>query len=226
MTEKEGRRCFGRVGPFLLSRCGRIGKWRLVCKEHRTQWLLIPFVVVPWVLGTVQGVDFLAARLKGPSRAEVVLANRAYFELGRPCGSWVEYYASLFQPAWQEMYQPSSRDGDVWDRLINGVKPNYSEATWQHFRPLFDEKVVQTIERLRTTELAYQDVLTPEIRALIWEVLTQLEVERWAYLRLPTETLPDMNVMFQGRFSGALHVCSDLVREGGRAGGDWLPRVP
>lgn len=216
MSEQRDKQCLGRVGYFLWRRCGRRGNWLFFCADHKDHWLLLVLLLYTGQGLVAEGLDW-SDRLRGPSPEELAFHETVYTDISLTCHYWKNLYMTLFPPAF-----PSASQGDgtqyvdTWDRLAKGEKPPYTRESWDRFRPLFQQGLNDVRRGLQNAAATYADVLSPELRTMIWQVQLQLNLESGTYMQVNPDApvIPEMGTerAFHVRFEEVFRQLGELDR--------------
>ncbi|MEJ1375860.1 MAG: HNH endonuclease signature motif containing protein [Candidatus Sedimenticola sp. (ex Thyasira tokunagai)] len=140
------------------------------------------------------------------------LAAEAFLEASLDCHYWKNHFMSLTTPPLPEG-QPGQFK-DVWDLMAELWIPKYSEEIFQRYRPLFINGLLEVQRRFDRLIQLFPDVLPHDFRAKLVRASRQLDVERIVYLSLPKFVEENQtNSFFYARFSGAIRVLRDIVRD-------------
>lgn len=177
---------------------------------HKDLWPL--FIKYP------EMVSELYPQLKGMGCD--TLAREILLKIERACHHWKNDYISFYPNHF------ATRNGDkyidIWDKMEKVSNHNYSLENWNRYNLLFSESLVRVVRELDEIDRRYSDKIPNEIRAVIIQVIRQLEIEIGMYQSLPrlfTE-LPDMarspsdkDVFFSVRFKEVVRQLAHLARK-------------
>ena len=147
------------------------------------------------------------------------LTREILLKIESACHSWkgdyISYYPNHFATRNGEKY------GDIWDKMGEKSNFNYSSENWNRYKPLFSESLARVISELNDIDRRYTDKIPNEIRALIIQINSQLEIERGMYISLPqlfkvlglARSKSDKDVFFSVRFKEVVRQLAHLARK-------------
>lgn len=208
----RNRRCWGRMGYFLLGRCGRRGDWFIFCHDHKNHGLLVPLLLL-LLMSVVADYLTVSTGLRGPTRDELELQATAYTDISLACHWWKNDYMTLYPGGWAYFSGVTGYD-HVWDELRGEPKPEYSSENWARFRPLFGQGIDILRQRLQEAVVTYGDVLAPSVRSNISEIRLQLTLEQSVYSELDPNNFRlragDPETFYRVRFESVLQMLENL----------------
>lgn len=135
----------------------------------------------------------------------------ACLEVSLTCHSWKNAYMCLYPGGFME------RNGiiyiDIWEKMEKTAKHKYSEAEWERYLLLFDQIIIQTIDKLKDILKMYSDGIPTELKIDIIRTARQMEAERFAYLTLKSSPFHDFDIAFQSRFLEMVRHLGSLSRK-------------
>jgi hypothetical protein len=146
------------------------------------------------------------------SPGQLELASEAFLEASLDCHRWKVRFMDLARPTPQTT---GSGFEDIWDYLTACWIPEYSEAEYQRFLPLFCEGLDMVQRRFERLSESFSDVLPPEFRAHIVRAQRQLDLEQEVYKRL-RYFAPDLDGLFRYRFVEVIRVLRGISRDADR----------
>jgi hypothetical protein len=154
----------------------------------------------------------LRLTLQADREGDKEYSSEALLELSLVCHAWKNRYIDLFPGHLQGI--DGGPFSDVWGFLAEMGSHKYTEAEWQHYLPLFDAQIADTIAQLDRIIGLYGDALPTPLKTLSIRARRRLALERGAYLKfraLWAET-PNQDLAFYKRFVEVLRALGALSR--------------
>lgn len=174
------RRCWGRTGPFWTRRCGRTVERRF-CADHKTQWLYVPLIIVPALVGYVGSTLSIIQYINPLTREEVELRRTMYIEVSIAAHRWRQVYLTLNPERESLTRDTGARYASPWQQCQHVGLPHFTHENWVRYRPLFNEEVDIAKQRLQEVMAAYSDELMPETRIAIEATRSELSAVKNVY---------------------------------------------
>jgi hypothetical protein len=143
------------------------------------------------------------------------LRRRVYSQVSMACHGWKNAYFSLRR----EMLRDDGHHyTDVWELLEKASTPEFSEETWMHYRPLFDEATDELVARLDDISKMYGDILPPDFRELLIGKRSTIHAIRSTYVLVLMDVpkAPDRSRWFGDVFRDMIQTLAVLSREADR----------
>jgi hypothetical protein len=149
--------------------------------------------------------------------------SEVFLELSLACHGWKNRYIDLFPGHFQDL--GGGPFDDVWDFLTEMGSHKYSEAGWEHYLPLFDAGIAETIARLDRVVGIHGDAIPAPLKTLSIRVRRRLELERGAYLMFKRYwgEPPNQDLAFYTRFVEVLRALGGLSRAADAARAEIAP---
>ena len=131
------------------------------------------------------------------------------------CHSFKSEYTLLYPEPFQ--IRNGDKYEDIWDEMEKVTNHQYSLSNWKKYRNLFDKILINIVRELNYLDSTYSEKIPDEIRAIMIQVIKQLELEIYLYLSLPDflRNFPDTNenVFFNVRIKEVIRQLAKLSRK-------------
>ena len=186
-----------------------------VITQENSNWLLVSTYIGIFIATCILIWGFWPSLRKIFSKnknANNIISN-LYTEISLACHIWKNAYIFYYPDRF------AKRDGqqylDVWEKMEKTAIHIYSEQEWLKYRPLFDQVIIDVINKLKELINLFSDSIDPQFKMQVYETCEQLRLERNVYLGTPNliELFGDKNQAFNVRFSAIIRCLSSLDRE-------------
>lgn len=131
------------------------------------------------------------------------------------CHSFKSEYTLLYPEPFQ--IRNGDKYEDIWDQMEKVTNHQYSLSNWKKYKNLFDKILINIVRELNYLDSTYSEKIPDEIRAIMIQVIKQLELEIYLYLSLPDflRNFPytNENVFFNVRIKEVIRQLAKLSRK-------------
>jgi hypothetical protein len=140
------------------------------------------------------------------------LTSNLYNQISLACHIWKNAYL-FYYPG--HFHRGERQYLDVWELMGKTGNHIYSEQEWLKYRPLFDQVLVEVINKLLEVIKLFPDSIDESFKMQVYQTIEQLKLERDVYLQTPSliGLFTDKDQAFNVRFLEVIRVLAALSRD-------------